>query len=39
MSYLYGFFEDHMEVLGAMFFGLLTVAACIAVAVALNGSM
>jgi hypothetical protein len=39
MSYLYEFFENHMEALGAMFFGLLTVGACIAVAIALNGSM
>ncbi len=39
MSHLYDFFDHHMEVWGALFFGLLTVVACIAVAVALNGSM
>jgi hypothetical protein len=39
MSHFYDFFENHMEVWGAMFFGLLTVAACLAVAAALNGSM
>jgi hypothetical protein len=39
MSLLYDFFDNHMEALGAVLFGLLTVGACIAVAVALNGSM
>ena len=39
MSYLYDFFDDHMEAVGALFFGLLTVGACVAIAVALNGSM
>jgi len=39
MSYLYDFLDDHMEAMGALFFGLFTVGACIAIAVALNGSM
>jgi hypothetical protein len=39
MSYLYDFFDNHMEAWGALLFGLLTVGACIAIAVALNGSM
>jgi hypothetical protein len=39
MSHLHEFFENHMEALGAMFFGLLTLVVCIAVAIALNGSM
>lgn len=39
MSHLYDFFEDHMEFLGALLFGLLTVAACIAITAAINGSM
>jgi hypothetical protein len=39
MSQLYDFFDNHMEVLGALLFGLLTVGACIAIVVALNGSM
>ena len=39
MSPLYDFFDKHMEAWGALFFGLMTVGACIAIAVALNGSM
>jgi hypothetical protein len=39
MSHLYDFFDDHLEAVGALFFGLLTVGACIAIAAALNGSM
>lgn len=39
MSHLYDFFDDHFEAVGALFFGLLTVGACIAIAVALCGSM
>jgi hypothetical protein len=39
MSHLYNFFDNHGEVWGAVVFGLLTVAACIAMAAALNGAM
>jgi hypothetical protein len=39
MSHFYDFFDDHIEAGGALFFGLFTVGACIAIAVALNGSM
>lgn len=39
MSRLYDFFDSHMESLGALFFGVLLVGACIAIAFALNGSM
>ncbi len=39
MSHLYDFFDNHLEAVGALLFGLLTVAACIAIASALNGSM
>jgi len=39
MSHLYDFFDNHMEAGGAVFFGLLTVGACVAIAVALNGAM
>jgi len=39
MSFLYDFFDNHMEAVGALFFCLLTVGACVAIAVALNGSM
>ena len=38
MSPLYDFFDNHMEA-GRPFFGLLTIGACVAIAVALNGSM
>lgn len=39
MSLLYDFFDKHMEVCGALLFGLLTLVACVAIAAALNGSM
>jgi hypothetical protein len=39
MSRLYDLFENHMAAVGALAFGLLTIAGCIAIAVALNGSM
>jgi hypothetical protein len=39
MSHLYDFFDNHMEAWDALFFGLLTVGACVALAVALNGAM
>jgi hypothetical protein len=39
MLHLYDFFDNHLEAVGALFFGLLTVGMCIAIAVALNGSM
>jgi hypothetical protein len=39
MSHLYDFFDKHMEAWGALLFGLLILAACIAIATAFNGSM
>jgi len=39
MSHIYNFFDNHMEVWGAVVFGLLAIAACVAMAAALNGSM
>ena len=39
MSHLYDFFDNHMEACGGLLFGVLTVAACVAIAAALNGCM
>jgi len=39
MSHIYDFFDNHMEVSGAIVFGLLTIGACVALAAALNGAM
>lgn len=37
MSHIYDFFDNHMEVSGAVIFGVLALIACVAVAAALNG--
>lgn len=39
MSYIYEFFDNHMEISGAIVFGIVALAACIAVAAALNGAL
>jgi hypothetical protein len=39
MSHIYDFFDNHMEAWGAVLFGLFVVAACVAVAAALNGAL
>jgi hypothetical protein len=39
MSHIYNFFDNYGEVWGAVVFGVLTIAACIAVAAALTGAM
>ncbi len=39
MSYIYDFFDNHMEISGAIVFGIVAVAACIAMAAALSGAM
>jgi hypothetical protein len=39
MSHLYDFFDNHLKAVGALFFGLLTVGVCVAIAGALSGSM
>jgi hypothetical protein len=39
MSRIYNFFDNHMEVWGAIFFGVLAIGACVAMAAALSGAM
>lgn len=39
MSHIYDFFDNHMEVSGAVIFGILALAACVALAAALTGAM
>jgi len=39
MSHIYNFFDNHMEVSGAIVFGIVTVAACVAMAAALAGAL
>lgn len=39
MSHLYNFIDNHGELWGAVVFGVLAVAACVALAAALNGVM
>ncbi len=39
MSHIYDYFDNHMEVIGAVVFGVLAIGACIALAAALNGIM
>ncbi len=39
MSHIYDFFDNHMETWGAVLFGIFAVAACVAVAAALNGML
>jgi hypothetical protein len=39
MSHIYNFFDNHMEVSGAVIFGILGLAACVAIAAAINGIM
>jgi hypothetical protein len=39
MSHLCDFVDNHLEAVGALLFGLLTIGACIAIAGALSGSM
>ena len=37
MSYIYSFFDDHMEISGAIVFGIVAIGACVAMAAALAG--
>lgn len=37
MSYIYDFFDNHMEISGAIVFGIVAIIACVALAAALNG--
>ncbi len=39
MFYIYDFFDDHMEICGAIVFGIVAIAACIAIAAALTGAI
>lgn len=39
MTFLYDFFDDHMEVLGAVVFGVVAIGACVAMAAALAGAL
>jgi len=39
MSYIYDFFDNHMEISGAIVFGIVAIAACVAVAAALSGAL
>ena len=39
MSHIYNFLDNHMEVSGAIVFGIVTVAACVAMAAALAGAL
>jgi hypothetical protein len=39
MSHIYNCFDNYGEVWGAVVFGVLTIAACVAVAAALTGAM
>jgi hypothetical protein len=39
MSHLYDFLDNHMEAMGALFFGLVAIGMCVAIAAAFNGSM
>jgi len=37
MSHIYNFLDNHMEVSGAVVFGILALGACVALAAAING--
>lgn len=39
MSHIYNFFDNHMEISGAIVFGILAIGACVAMAAALNGAL
>ena len=39
MSYIYNFFDNHMEISGAIVFGIVAVGACVAMAAALAGAL
>lgn len=37
MSYIYNFFDDHVEIVGAIIFGIFAIGACVAMAAAWAG--
>lgn len=39
MSHIYDFFDDRMEICGAVIFGVVTVVVCVAMGAALCGAM
>ena len=39
MSYIYNFFENHMEISAAIVFGIVAIGACVAIAAALAGAL
>ncbi len=39
MSVIYDFFDNHMEISGAIVFGIVAIGACVAVAAALAGAL
>ncbi len=39
MSYIYDFFDDHMEICAAVVFGIVAAGACVALAAALTGAL
>ena len=39
MSHIYDFFDNHMEISGAIVFGIVAIGACIAMAAALSGAL
>jgi hypothetical protein len=39
MSHIYDFFDNHMEISGAIVFGIVAIGACVAMAAALSGAL
>ena len=39
MSFFYDFFDEHMELLGAIVFGTVAIVACVALTAALAGAL
>ncbi len=39
MSHIYNFFDNHMELSGAIVFGIVAIGACVAIAAALTGAL
>jgi len=39
MSFFYDFFDEHMELLGAIVFGVVAIGACVALAASLAGAL
>ena len=39
VSYIYDFFDNHMELAGSIVFGIVAMGACVAIAAALAGAL